>query len=75
MTELVHHAPGESGIGRAELEAEGVRLTAAQQKRRRARSVAIALALFAFVVVFYVVTIAKIGGNIAMSAGGGMGGG
>ncbi|HVY20323.1 MAG TPA: hypothetical protein VHA70_09630 [Bauldia sp.] len=50
---------------------EGVRLTEAQLKRRRARSVAIALALFAFVAIFYVVTIAKIGGNIAMSGGGG----
>jgi hypothetical protein len=75
MTELVHQAPDESGIGHAELDSEGVRLTAAQQKRRRARSVAIALALFGFVVVFYVVTIAKIGGNIAMSTGGAMGGG
>jgi hypothetical protein len=75
MTELVHQAPEDTGIGRAELDGEGVRLTAAQQKRRRARSVAIALALFAFVVVFYVVTIAKIGGNIAMSTGGAMGGG
>ncbi len=71
MTELVHQPPGESGIGHAELAEEGVRLTDAQKKRRRARSIAIALALFAFVVVFYVVTIAKIGGNIAMSAGGG----
>ena len=46
---------------------EGVRLTAMQIRRRRARSVAIALALFAFVALFYVVTIAKIGGNIAKS--------
>jgi hypothetical protein len=46
---------------------EGVRLTATQIRRRRARSIAIALALFAFVAVFYVVTIAKIGGNIAKS--------
>jgi hypothetical protein len=44
---------------------EGIRLTAAQLRRRRARSIAIALALFAFVALFYVVTIAKIGGNIA----------
>jgi hypothetical protein len=49
---------------------EGVRLTEAQLKRRRARSVAIALALFAFVALFYVVTIAKIGGNIAAGGGG-----
>ena len=46
-------------------EEEGVRLTEAQLRRRRARSIAIALALFAFVALFYVVTIAKIGGNIA----------
>jgi len=46
---------------------EGVRLTTMQMRRRRARSVAIALALFAFVAVFYAVTIAKIGGNIAKS--------
>ena len=45
----------------------GVRLTTLQLRRRRARSIAIALALFAFVAVFYVVTIAKIGGNIAKS--------
>jgi len=54
---------------------EGVRLTPMQLRRRRARSIAIALALFAFVAVFYVVTIAKIGGNIAqsgMSAAGGL---
>ena len=53
-----------------EVAEEGVRLTEAQQKRRRARSVAIALALFGFVVIFYIVTIAKIGGNIAASGGG-----
>jgi hypothetical protein len=46
---------------------EGIRLTPTQVRRRRARSIAIALALFAFVAVFYVVTIAKIGGNIAKS--------
>jgi hypothetical protein len=76
MTELAHPARlPESEIGHAEIEAgEGVRLTEAQKKRRRARSIAIALALFGFVVVFYVVTIAKIGGNIAAGAGG-MGGG
>jgi len=44
---------------------EGVRLTPTQLRRQRARSIAIALALFAFVALFYVVTIAKIGGNIA----------
>ncbi len=49
---------------------EGVRLTEAQLRRRRARSIAIAIALFAFVVLFYAVTIAKIGGNISSGAGG-----
>ena len=34
-------------------------------RRRRARSIAIAIALAAFVAVFYFVTIAKIGSNIA----------
>jgi hypothetical protein len=53
-------------------EADGIRLTDAQLRRRRARSVAIALALFAFVVLFYVVTIAKIGGNIAQGGMSGM---
>jgi hypothetical protein len=49
---------------------DGIRLTEAELRRRRARSVAIAIALFAFVALFYVVTIAKIGGNIASGAGG-----
>jgi len=48
---------------------EGVRLTPAELKRRRARSIAIAIALAAFVALFYVVTIAKIGGNILSSSG------
>jgi hypothetical protein len=43
---------------------EGIRLTDAQLRRRRARSVAIALVLAALVVLFYVVTIAKLGGNV-----------
>ena len=44
---------------------DGVRLTEAQLRRRRARSIAIAIALGLFVALFYAVTIAKIGGNIA----------
>ena len=47
---------------------EGVRLTEAEQRRRRARSIAIAVVLAALVALFYVVTIAKIGGNIATRA-------
>jgi hypothetical protein len=46
-------------------EDQGVRLTPAQLKRRRARSIAIAVALGILVTLFYIVTIAKIGGNIA----------
>ena len=44
---------------------DGVRLTAAQVRRRRARSIAIAVVLGVVVALFYAVTIAKIGGNIA----------
>jgi hypothetical protein len=40
------------------------RLTPAEQKRRRARSLAIALALGFMVLLFYVVTIAKLGPQV-----------
>lgn len=40
------------------------RLTPEEQKRRRKRSLAIALTLGALVVLFYVVTIAKIGPQV-----------
>jgi hypothetical protein len=40
------------------------RLTEAELKRRRARSVAIALALGFLVLMFYVVTIAKLGPQV-----------
>jgi hypothetical protein len=43
---------------------EGVRLTEQQLRARRARSIAIALALGAFVIVIFVVTIVKLGGNV-----------
>lgn len=43
---------------------DGIRLTEAQKRRRRARSVAIALVLAALVALFYVVTIARLGGNV-----------
>ena len=39
-------------------------LSAAQQKRRRARSIAIALALGFMVLLFYIVTIAKLGPQV-----------
>ncbi len=43
---------------------QGVVLTPEQQKARRQRNVAIALALGCFVVLFYVVTIAKLGPGV-----------
>ena len=46
-------------------EDDGVRLTEGQLRRRRARSVAIAIALAVLVGLFYAVTIAKLGGNVA----------
>ncbi len=45
-------------------EDKGVKLTEAQTKRRRSRSIAIALVLAALVVLFYVVTIIKMGPDI-----------
>jgi hypothetical protein len=44
--------------------ADQTRLTPEEQKRRRKRSLALALTLGALVVLFYVVTIAKIGPQI-----------
>jgi hypothetical protein len=43
---------------------DGVRLTEQQLRARRSRSIAIALALGAFVVVIFLVTIVKLGGNV-----------
>lgn len=43
---------------------ETVQLTEAQMKARRKRSIALGLALAAFVIIFYVVTIAKLGPEI-----------
>lgn len=42
----------------------GVVLTDEQKRRRRARSIAIALALGALVLLFYVVTIVKLGHGV-----------
>jgi hypothetical protein len=42
----------------------GIRLTEAQLRARRSRSIAIALALGAFVVVIFLVTLVKLGGNV-----------
>ena len=43
----------------------GVRLTEQQLRARRARSLAIALALGAFVVIIFVVTLVRLGSNVA----------
>jgi predicted nucleic acid-binding Zn ribbon protein len=42
----------------------GIVLTEEQKRRRRARSIAIALTLAALVVLFYVVTIVKLGPRV-----------
>jgi hypothetical protein len=44
----------------------GIRLSEQQLRARRSRSIAIALALGAFVVVIFVVTLVKLGGNVLM---------
>lgn len=43
----------------------GIRLTEAQLRARRARSIAIAIALGLFVVMIFMVTLVKLGGNVA----------
>ncbi len=43
---------------------DGLRLTEAQQKRRRARAVATAIALGVVVVLFFVLTIVRLGQNV-----------
>lgn len=43
---------------------EGIELTEAQKKARRSRSIALGIALALLVVVFYVVTIVKIGPGV-----------
>lgn len=43
---------------------EGVKLTEEQTRRRRRRSIAIGLALAALVVLFYVLTVAKLGPGV-----------
>lgn len=45
-------------------EEEGIRLTEEQRRRQRARSVAIAVALAALVLLFYLVTIVKLGPGV-----------
>ena len=46
-------------------EETGIVLTEEQKRRRRARSVAIALTLVALVVIFFAVTLVRLGGNVA----------
>ncbi|MBL8585871.1 MAG: hypothetical protein JNM23_03990 [Bradyrhizobiaceae bacterium] len=45
---------------------DGIVLTAEQKRRRRARSVAIALVLGALVLLFYAVTLVKVGSGALM---------
>lgn len=45
-------------------EEDGVRLTPEQQRQRRRRNVAIAWALAVLVVLFWLVTVFKLGGNV-----------
>ena len=45
-------------------EIERVALTDRQRRARRARSLALGIALAALVVLFYVATVAKLGGNL-----------
>jgi len=45
-------------------EPDGIVLTEEELKRRRSRSVALGWVLGALVVLFFVVTIAKLGGNV-----------
>jgi hypothetical protein len=46
---------------------EGLALTAAEKRQRRTRSIALAIALGALVILFYAVTIAKLGANAVAS--------
>jgi hypothetical protein len=46
---------------------EGIVLTEEQRRRRRARSIALGLVLAALAILFYLVTIVKIGPAIIMS--------
>lgn len=52
------------------MDPDRVQLNEEQKKRRRSRSIAIGLSLAAMVVLFYVITIVKMGGNLNPLAGG-----
>lgn len=58
------NAVGSEQKGNIDMPVEGVRLTEAQLRRRRARSIAIGLALGALVILFWAVTIVRLGGNV-----------
>ena len=63
MSEPVSPAPGVAEPPAAP-EIERVRLTDEQQRARRSRSLALAAVLVGLVVLFYVATVAKLGGNL-----------
>lgn len=46
-------------------EEKGLVLTEEQLRRRKARNIAIGVTLFVLVVLFYLVTVFKMGGNVA----------
>jgi hypothetical protein len=52
------------GVMTARQDQDTVVLTAEEKRRQRSRSIAIGLALFALVVIFYLVTIVRLGGNV-----------
>jgi hypothetical protein len=54
----------ERDVGMDDDSEKGIVLTDEQKRRRRARSIAIALALGALVLLFYVVTIVKLGPGV-----------
>jgi hypothetical protein len=53
---------------RAPTPEDGVRLTDAERSRQRRRSIAIALMLGGLVVLFYLVTVVRIGSNVVKRA-------
>ena len=51
-------------IGTMAMSDDGIRLSDEQKKRRRSRNVAIGLTLAGMVVLFYVITVVKLGVNV-----------
>lgn len=47
------------------MDEKGIVLTEEQKRRRRARNIAIACVLLGLVVLFYLLTVFKLGGNVA----------